>query len=429
MSWDESEPKRGKRFWTVRARMPDGKRPYFRLCPATESEKTARRLAAAWHARRAEMERSHLEREAERNRPAADVVTFRAFAERWTGGELAKLYPDHVKAKKTAADDVWRLEKHVYPVLGDKPIGAITRDTCDEVMQKLDSALRPGSRRQVAQLLVRVLGMAAYPAKLIQTSPLPKGYLPRKGPKQALGYLYPDEDRRLCGSAAVSLCSRVLYGFLHREGLRAGEAEALTWGDLDLERGTLRLDKNKTEDPRWWPLGDDVARALTVWKAIRRAVARSRGAHVKADAPVFVLEDGSRICVDRGAERYRAHLQAAGIDRPELYERTAARRPIRLHDTRATFVTISLANGRTDTWVKDRTGHRSSQMLENYRRAARTLAELELGPLAPLDQVIPELRGKAPGGELGQLGEGVAMAKTGWDAMEASVLEESTGGG
>jgi hypothetical protein len=39
-----------------------------------------------------------------------------------------------------------------------------------------------------------------------------------------------------------------------------------------------------------------------------------------------------------------------------------------------------------------RTGHRSSQMINTYRRTARTYAELGLGELAPMAEAIPELR-------------------------------------
>jgi integrase len=65
---------------------------------------------------------------------------------------------------------------------------------------------------------------------------------------------------------------------------------------------------------------------------------------------------------------------------------------LRAHDLRATFVTISLAQGKSETWVTDRTGHKSSIMLYRYKRAARTHAEAELGALAPLHEAIPELR-------------------------------------
>ena len=61
---------------------------------------------------------------------------------------------------------------------------------------------------------------------------------------------------------------------------------------------------------------------------------------------------------------------------------------------RATFITLTLANRRTEAWVQDRTGHKSSLMLNLYRRAARTAAELGLGDLLPLDTAIPELAGQ-----------------------------------
>jgi len=36
----------------------------------------------------------------------------------------------------------------------------------------------------------------------------------------------------------------------------------MTWSDLDLDRGVVRLDKNKTDDPRSWALDPGTAEAL-----------------------------------------------------------------------------------------------------------------------------------------------------------------------
>jgi hypothetical protein len=54
------------------------------------------------------------------------------------------------------------------------------------------------------------------------------------------------------------------------------------------------------------------------------------------------------------------------------------------------MVTIALANGRPEEWVRRRTGHTSSA-LERYCRVASTLAELTPGNWQPLDAAIPEL--------------------------------------
>src|SRR5688572_11203218 len=95
---------------------------------------------------------------------------------------------------------------------------------------------------------------------------------------------------------------------------------------------------------------------------------------------------------------YREHLKAAGIARTALFERSSTRQHIRLHDARAVFITLALGAGRTERWVADRTGHKSSQQIAKYYRAARTATELGLGWLRPMDELIPEFRRSSPGG-------------------------------
>ena len=46
--------------------------------------------------------------------------------------------------------------------------------------------------------------------------------------------------------------------------------------------------------------------------------------------------------------------------------------------------------------LTDRTGHKSSQMIATYTRQARTWAELELGTLRAIDELLPEMRTPAP---------------------------------
>jgi hypothetical protein len=64
---------------------------------------------------------------------------------------------------------------------------------------------------------------------------------------------------------------------------------------------------------------------------------------------------------------------------------------VRVHDLRALFVTVSLPPGKSETWIRDHTAHRSIAMVDRYRRQASMFEELNLGPLAPPDHAIPEL--------------------------------------
>jgi len=86
----------------------------------------------------------------------------------------------------------------------------------------------------------------------------------------------------------------------------------------------------------------------------------------KAKAYLYSEEEAALM-----AESLRAHRKEAGIRRPELFESSDTRIHMRAHDLRGTFVTLSLANGRSETWVADHTGHRSSTMINTYRRTAR----------------------------------------------------------
>jgi hypothetical protein len=69
----------------------------------------------------------------------------------------------------------------------------------------------------------------------------------------------------------------------------------------------------------------------------------------------------------------RGYLKRIGLDseRPELFTSSAERRQIRVHDLRGTFVTLHLATGKSESWIADRTGHKSSQMINRYKRTAR----------------------------------------------------------
>ena len=112
--------------------------------------------------------------------------------------------------------------------------------------------------------MVRLCNLAVYPCELLKASPLPKGFLPRVKTRVG-GHLYPSEDRALLAcdgtdeKPGVPLVYRLLYGFLAREGMRKEEALKLTWRDVDLERGAVKLDENKTDDPRAWALDPSVA--------------------------------------------------------------------------------------------------------------------------------------------------------------------------
>lgn len=341
-------------------------------------------------------------------RPAETAATLGTtwgdVAKRWTSGELHKLYPDRVPKKRSVGMDrsrVKELDQLIGHVLITDPAWL---DHAEEAMRRLPSRVQTSAtRRQYAQCIRRVLELAVLPLRLIPSNPLPRGFLPKIRQERALQMPYPDEDAKLMAAAAekVPLVHRLAYGFLARMGFRKSEivggedeegyddentepAPPLTWDRLDLDRGVVFRSRSKTDIAVPIVLDPGVSRALAAWKELRPPPS--------PDAPVFVEAAGDvDVVITLAPEAFRDHLKAAGVGRPELHQRTKESYPVRVHDLRALFVTTSLATGKPESWVRDRTSHRTIAMLDRYRRQARLFAELHLGDLKPLDEAIPEL--------------------------------------
>jgi integrase len=338
--------------------------------------------------------------------------TFRKFAERWTGGELHRKYPDHIDEKESVQDDIERLEKHVYPHVENVPVVSFAREHADKVMSNLPPALKRGTRWQVAQVMNRVLNLAEF-AGLIKHSPLPRGWLPKKTRADSIAKesLLPSEEAKLLRGTnpgrevVVSLNYRVAYLFMGREGTRKGEARRLTWGDLNLDKGIVSLDENKTERPRSWVLSPSVGRVLEQWKKL--------SAKTKSTDPVF-----TGIQWEQLAAIYRTHCEAVGIDRARLYEKKANKLKLRAHDIRAFFTTAAMFAGKDALWITDRTGHTSLAMLRTYERDVRRWRELGESPVDAA-MAIPEIAAvftaanAAASGEV-QAEEPVTSARNNW---------------
>ena len=322
--------------------------------------------------------------------PLPSKPTLREVAGEWTSGALAERYPDHVRPVADPEDNEQRLSRILgvrvdgATELGDLAVDAVTLRHLEAAMAGLPpTATRPATRRHYAQVIARVLALAVYPLQLRESSPIPKGWLPRAGKPPAFPWLYPDEESALLGCVDVPLPARVLYAVASREGCRLSELLALQVRDFDARRGFVRLDHTKTGDPRTWALREDVCAGLTRWLELRRGSGRV-GPDDELLPPAVATGHEGRVL--------RQHLLLAGVRRHELHHASQAWRPIRFHDLRAGFVTTALAAGRSEAWVADRTGHRSSSMIQRYRRAARSAAEAGLGGYAPMTDAIPELR-------------------------------------
>ncbi len=376
MTEDEARPRAALMATMARDLRSTGEPSHLDVLP-----KILERAAVATDAKRLEELRGTVDRlVAGKARVAPLPVvgeTFQSVGEMWTSGELARRFPHHLKEKRSASDDAQRLEKFVYPFVGSVRAAAFNLDDAERAMGALPPELAPATRRQIAQLIRRVMTLAEFPLRLVTHNPIPAGWLPRvpKSSQKKQATLYPSEaDLFVAGTAPLSV--RLFVGFVAREGMRHDEAERLTWSDI--ERGIVRLNENKTDDKRAWALRPGVARALEAWREISPRSADSD--------LVFVSEDGSPLRLR--TDVYRSMLKASGIEREDLFTETTSTKPTAIHALRALFVTEALARGESESWVTDRTGHKSSAMVATYKRRARTFDEANLAHLGELDRLL-----------------------------------------
>jgi hypothetical protein len=312
------------------------------------------------------------------NAGAGRDITVRQWGDRYVSGELARLHPDHVRAKDYS-DDASRLRLYVYPHVGDVPVNAFTVAHANVVMSKLPE-MSKANRRHVAQVIGRLMHLAVWPGQLIQASPLPRLWIPKipkKGPAKSV--LWPREEAKLLGHRETPLIFRVFMGVLDREGMRLSELLDGEWWQWNLVEGGFTATKTKTDDPRFWVVRPDVARTMRRLKKLLRPQSET-------ERPFAGIED---LCHrTKLAELLRTSLKAAGVERPELFDDTDHTAKLRAHDMRALFVTVAIAEGRTETWIRDRTAHKSTTMIDRYRRAARQWAELKLGSLGDLEALL-----------------------------------------
>jgi integrase len=168
----------------------------------------------------------------------------------------------------------YALRVHVYPTLGSMQLRLVNRDVVqDFISAKLRSGLSWRTVKGIRTVLGTLMG-AAEMAELIPSNPVRKTRFPRRGPTKLRAEIAPEKILELL--EALPEPGGHLAWLLVLTGLRIGEALALRWRNIDLEKGELRVthsvydghfDVPKTQrSQRSVPLGPKAVEILTARK-------------------------------------------------------------------------------------------------------------------------------------------------------------------
>jgi integrase len=339
----------------------------------------------------------------------------RAFGEEWTSGKLHQKYGEvkRLKIKKSAEDDVRRLEQHVYPYLGDMAVSAVTEQDVERAFaaawvaykRRYKKNPKQGTKRQVYMVTHRLFDLAIRPGRLREDNPVSDDLLPSKGPSKLYSYLYPVELLALLMCIAIPIERRVYYALATYTGLRKGSIpignrsratadeesriEFFLWSSIDLTHSTILSLVNKNDHPVMFVQRDAESPGIGSLIELLRRWREYCGWPSDSKPVISTLHCRRRF----EAETLRKDLLCAGVTRGILFSNTDKIQALRFHDLRATFVTWAKRAGKSDGWITDRTGHITKEIMDRYVRAARSLEDLQLnpGPFPDISLAIPEL--------------------------------------
>lgn len=252
--------------------------------------------------------------------------------------------------KPTVRASTWRsyeghVRLHIAPLLGGIPVARLRPS---DVRRLIASRLAAGKSPATVGLIVTTLGMAL--AGLVNDGVLTRNPvtgvpLPRvdRVPIEALP---PDQADRIL-DAVKGDPLEALYVLLLGSGMRLGEAVALDWRDVDLERRTVRIRAGKTRASiRTVPFPSFAAAALLAHRA--------RSPIVGPSEPVFRGErTGKRLRGDVATHQFPRLLAAAGLPR------------MRVHDLRHGNATWLLSRGTPMRVIADQLGHANPAITAN----------------------------------------------------------------
>ncbi len=240
---------------------------------------------------------------------------------------------------------LWNFEStirlHIKPELGEFRLDKLTGAQVEQHYRNLQEhkALSPGSIYKVHATLNHAI-RAAVKGGLIIQSPMFGIKAPRQGKRHVETLTFEEVQSLLNASRDLGAEAVTRWLLALRLGLRQGECLALTWGDIDLDRGIVKVSKTVNSIPgqgivfmspkslqsnRTVPCDSETHEAL---KSLARATGGS-----DASSLLFPGKDGT----PRDASvDYRNWIRLLSL---------AQVRRVRLHDARHAAATLMLANG------------------------------------------------------------------------------------
>lgn len=279
----------------------------------------------------------------------------------------------HEWKPKTLANNEDLIRLHLVPHLGHLNVQKLKPQHIQQLYVLLAQRYSLSLLRQVRALIRRALQLAVVndlvPRNVAQDVELPKLRAPRRARQNRA--LSPEQlEAFLEAAAPVEDVSGPVFHLAGLLGLRRGEAAALRWAQVDLQKGSLHVRDNlvvvrgcptlgtpKTEaGDRTVPLAPETVALLAAWKVRQQALGVLVGEKWVDSGHVFTTLKGTPFHPDRLSTLARELGTRAGLQH------------VTFHGLRHTSASLHLARGVPAEVVKTWLGHENvSLTLNTYR--------------------------------------------------------------
>jgi integrase len=339
-----------------------------------------------------------------------DRGTARKVGERWTVARWLTYWVENIAAPPHVAENTHNgylvdVNNHLIPGLGAHRLERLTPDHVERLYAKLQrKGLSPGGVHHIHRTLRAALNEAVRRSHLTR-NPVLLAKAPKLDADDVEPYDVPQVQRLL--EAAARRRNGARWALALALGLRQGEALGLTWDDVDLEKGTIRIHRSRLrpkyahgcggtcgETPGCCPqrVNTRDATGRVKSKAGRRTIGlppqliallqahraeqeqeRARAREIwLGEGWVFATPDGQPLIPNTDYREWKRLLKEAGL------------REARLHDARHTAATVLLVLRQPTPTVMSLMGWSSESMAARYQHvtdAMRSQVASQVGDL------------------------------------------------
>jgi integrase len=310
-------------------------------------------------------------------------------------------------AKPRVSENTFRdygkhLRKHVIPALGSKRLDQITAAQIRALYQSMaDKGL--GRTVQYTHSILRQALQGAVTDRLLTWNPAAGTKLP-KNDRTALPRVFSAKEAAAFLKAAQGHPMEALFNLLLSTGLRPGEALALRWEDLDLQRGRLAVERALVERAdgsyvvgppktkssfRSVTLPQGVVAALHAHRARQAEEILAAGPEYERQDLAFANSLGRPMDLAKVRHSFKALLKATNkklLKEAKRPEEAKLLPEIKLYSVRHTHATLLLEAGEDLKVVSERLGHATITMTAN--RYAQVTPKLQQQTATKVEEIL-----------------------------------------